>query len=125
VGIRPLLPPRHHRSVRARTRPTSRPDWCRFGRDPDCRCTERGHAIGHSSHATVTIAELSALRAKLPEMIEHLAALVECESPSNDIDACRRCASILGDLGTSVLGQSPSTLVEGERPFLRWSFGET
>jgi glutamate carboxypeptidase len=71
----------------------------------------------------VTGVVLLALRASLPAMIDELAALVEVESPSTDVDVCGRCAAVVADIGATLLGRAPVTTVECGRPFLRWSFG--
>ena len=56
-------------------------------------------------------------------MVDDLAALVEVESPSADVDACAACAHRLADLGADLLGQGPEWTWTDGRPFLRWSFG--
>ena len=56
-------------------------------------------------------------------MLDALAELVSCESPSTDSDATRRC----GDLATSLvgarLGGAPERIEIGGRTHLRWTWG--
>ena len=56
-------------------------------------------------------------------LLDDLARLVEVESPTGDIEACRQCADVVADLGHELLGAPPSQTSEAGRPFLRWSFG--
>ncbi|MHB8452643.1 MAG: M20 family metallopeptidase, partial [Mycobacteriales bacterium] len=48
------------------------------------------------------------------------AALVECESPSEDCAATARCADVVADLGATVLGNPPERLSVDGRTHLRW-----
>lgn len=66
---------------------------------------------------------LAALRADTDRMVDDLAAVVEIESPSTDIDAGTRCAEHLASLGQTLLGASPTWHSNDGRPFLQWSFG--
>ncbi|MEV6927652.1 M20 family metallopeptidase [Dactylosporangium sp. NPDC051485] len=72
---------------------------------------------------------LRTLRAELaaaaPQMYDDLAELVAVESPSSDVHALARCADVVAALGTRSLGAAPERIVVGDRPHLRWRFGET
>ncbi|HST19099.1 MAG TPA: M20/M25/M40 family metallo-hydrolase [Gaiellaceae bacterium] len=63
------------------------------------------------------------LRARTPEMVEALRALVEAESPSSDESACRACADVAGGLAADLLGVSVERLESGGRVHLRFGFG--
>lgn len=52
-------------------------------------------------------------------MLEDLAALVEAESPTEDLAACQRCADVLAEIGIQRLGVVPER-VDGA---LLWRFG--
>lgn len=52
-------------------------------------------------------------------MIDELAALVEAESPTDDLDACARCADLLAEIGGRRLGAAPERL-DGS---VLWRFG--
>jgi len=67
------------------------------------------------SHALLSRAEHQAAA-----MLSTLAALVECESPSNDLAAIDRCADLLRDLGTAIVGWPPQRLTVSDRPHLLW-----
>jgi glutamate carboxypeptidase len=56
-------------------------------------------------------------------LLDDLAALVECESPSSDVDACRRCAGVLTGIAEARIGVAPELLDAGGAPALRWRFG--
>lgn len=57
-------------------------------------------------------------------MLTSLQRLVEAESSSDDLDACRRCAGVLADIGNALLGDAPERLERDGRVHLRWRFGE-
>jgi glutamate carboxypeptidase len=57
------------------------------------------------------VTPLADLRARLDDMVDHVAALVAVESPTADRAATRRSAEVVGDLGRSLLGHEPD-LVE-------------
>src|SRR5262249_20262110 len=63
------------------------------------------------------------LRARTPEMIEALRALVEAESPSADEGACRACADVAARLASALLGSTAERLESGGRVHLRFGFG--
>ena len=56
-------------------------------------------------------------------MVADLRRLVECESPSMDIEATTRCADLLAALGEERLGQAPERIRTGERTNLLWRWG--
>lgn len=60
---------------------------------------------------------------QLDAMVDALGTLVSVESPSNDVPSLNACATVVADLGSSLLGEAPEVLDGGGRPFLRWSFG--
>jgi len=49
--------------------------------------------------------------------------LVEAESPTHDLAAVRRCATLVAELGTDVTGVSPEVIEVGGRPHLTWCLG--
>lgn len=57
-------------------------------------------------------------------VIEEIAALVGCESPSQDIAATTACAQLAAEIGTGWLSSAPATLEVGGRPHLLWRFGD-
>lgn len=63
---------------------------------------------------------LSRLRTAGPQMVEEVAELVGCESPSDDIAATVVCADIVDRLGTAVLGRPAERIVVEGRTHLRW-----
>jgi glutamate carboxypeptidase len=69
------------------------------------------------------LAALAALRARTPQLLEDLAALVAVESPSEDRHALWRCAATVGELGARLLGAEPERIALDARPHLRWRFG--
>ncbi len=56
-------------------------------------------------------------------MLADLQALVECESPSVDLEAVRRSADLVARIGTDRLGVPPERLVIEGCSHLRWRFG--
>jgi glutamate carboxypeptidase len=69
---------------------------------------------------------VDALRARLPEMVEALGALVGAESPSADPAACESCAAVADDLAFRVVGRVAERVVVDGRTHLRWRFaGQT
>jgi glutamate carboxypeptidase len=58
-------------------------------------------------------------------IIETIRRLVECESPSGDLDAVARSADLVTEIGTRLLGAAPERIeVEGV-VHLRWRFGSS
>ncbi|MGI5237653.1 M20 family metallopeptidase [Dactylosporangium sp. CA-139066] len=64
------------------------------------------------------------LLAAAPQMLDDLAELVGVESPSSDPDALARCADVVAALGERCIGRAPERVVIGDRPHLRWRFGD-
>lgn len=56
-------------------------------------------------------------------LLDELAALVSCESPSGDPAATAACAQAAAQIGAAMLGQPPEELQAGGRSHLRWRFG--
>jgi len=64
--------------------------------------------------------EKSAEYGRLTPMLAAIEALVKCESPSEDIDACRSVVALASDIATRVLG-TPAQIKEIEgRPVFWW-----
>jgi glutamate carboxypeptidase len=60
----------------------------------------------------------------MTQLIDRIAALVECESPSADVAATASCAKVLDDMVAELLGGVRAEWHEVEgRPHLRWQFG--
>ena len=60
---------------------------------------------------------------KLPAMLDDLESLVSCESPSADLAAVARSATLVADIGARLLGVEPETLVIDGCTHLRWRLG--
>jgi len=74
--------------------------------------------MGH--HGPVTVDLLTAARARQGDLVEAVRTLVEVESPSADVDACRTCVTTAADLVAAWLA-APARIEEHEgRPVLRW-----
>src|SRR3954468_11842189 len=56
-------------------------------------------------------------------LLDQVAALVECESPSADPGATATCAKVLDDLVAQRIGVRAQWHEVDGRPHLRWSFG--
>jgi len=59
----------------------------------------------------------------MSDVIDTLAPLVECESPSEDLAATAACARLCGEIGSRALGRAPEEVVIDGRAHLRWRFG--
>jgi glutamate carboxypeptidase len=57
-------------------------------------------------------------------LLADVRALVECESPSSDLDAVARSAAVVAALGTARLGVEPERIVLDGRTHLRWRLGD-
>jgi glutamate carboxypeptidase len=57
-------------------------------------------------------------------MLDDLQRLVECESPSADLEAVARCAVVVGEIGSRLFGVEPELIVLDGCSHLRWRFGE-
>src|SRR5258708_25095357 len=66
---------------------------------------------------------LAHLRDRVPAMLESVAALVEAESPSSDLDLLDACASVVGRMGADATGCPPQVIRADGRPHLEWRFG--
>ncbi|KQW48496.1 glutamate carboxypeptidase [Nocardioides sp. Root1257] len=59
----------------------------------------------------------------LTTMLDDVRELVECESPSADLEAVARSADVVARLGTRRLGVEPERIVLDGRTHLRWRLG--
>lgn len=66
---------------------------------------------------------LTRLRARQPQLVAHLDALVSTESPSTDRDATARCGELLTDLARELIGAAPERIEVDGYTHLRWTFG--
>jgi len=66
------------------------------------------------------VAEFSA---RLPTMLDELADLVRCESPSSDVAALQRSAEAVAALGQRLTGCAPEVIADAGPTHLRWTFG--
>jgi glutamate carboxypeptidase len=56
-------------------------------------------------------------------LVDDIAELVTCESPSSDLAAVSRCADIVETLALRRIGVAPERVFVGDRVHLRWQFG--
>ncbi|WP_407357974.1 M20 family metallopeptidase [Microbacterium sp. LTA6] len=56
-------------------------------------------------------------------LVSDIETLVNCESPSSDLDAVARSADVTAALGERLLGVAPERIVLEGRTHLRWRFG--
>jgi glutamate carboxypeptidase len=61
--------------------------------------------------------------ARLPVMLDELAGLVRCESPSGDVAALERSAEAVAALGQRLTGCAPEVIADAGPTHLRWTFG--
>lgn len=59
----------------------------------------------------------------LSDLLADARALIECESPSTDLDAVARSAEVTARVGTARLGAAPERIVLDGRTHLRWRLG--
>jgi glutamate carboxypeptidase len=59
----------------------------------------------------------------LQEILADLRRLIECESPSSDLEAVARSADLVAEIGASRLGVAPERIVVDGCTHLRWRFG--
>ncbi|MEF9915434.1 MULTISPECIES: M20 family metallopeptidase [unclassified Streptomyces] len=60
----------------------------------------------------------------LPRMLADLETLINCESPSADLDAVAASADVVTEVGTARLGVRPERIVIEGRTHLRWRLGD-
>ena len=60
----------------------------------------------------------------MTELLDDIRALVECESPSDDLAAVARSADVVARIGTARLGVAPERIVLERRTHLRWRLGD-
>ena len=65
------------------------------------------------------------LEARTPEMVQHLGAFVNTESPSNEVECLNRSAEFLHGLMTDLLGIPPRIVASDKGPHVHWSGGGT
>ncbi len=63
---------------------------------------------------------LARARSRQDELVAAVADLVQVESPSADLDSCRRCVDLTAALVERWLGSSPRVHDHGGRPVLQW-----
>ncbi len=63
-------------------------------------------------------------RAGLPDLLTDIERLVTCESPSADLAAVAKSASVVAAVGSAHLGAEPERIVLDGRTHLRWRLGE-
>lgn len=63
---------------------------------------------------------LAQARARQDDLVTAVAELVQLESPSADLDSCRRCVDLAAVLVERWLGSSPRVHDVGGRPVLQW-----
>jgi glutamate carboxypeptidase len=56
-------------------------------------------------------------------MVATLGQLIAAESPSKDLEAVTKCASVVAESGERILGSDPERLEVEGRPHLSWRFG--
>ena len=59
----------------------------------------------------------------LDSLLADTRALIECESPSTDLEAVARSADVVARVGAARLGEQPERIVLDGRTHLRWRFG--
>lgn len=59
-----------------------------------------------------------------PQLIADLRTLVECESPSADLEATAACADVVDKLALDRIGSVADRIVVDGRTHMRWAFGE-
>jgi glutamate carboxypeptidase len=59
----------------------------------------------------------------LDSLLADARALIECESPSTDLDAVARCAEVVARVGAARMGAPAERIVLDGRTHLRWRFG--
>lgn len=64
-----------------------------------------------------------AMEAALPAIVDDIGTLVRTESPSADLEAVARSASVVAELGERRLGFAPSRIAVEGCSHLRWDFG--
>lgn len=64
-----------------------------------------------------------AMEAALPAIVDDIGTLVRTESPSADLEAVARSASVVAELGERRLGFAPSRITVEGCSHLRWDFG--
>ncbi|MFY9587885.1 MAG: M20/M25/M40 family metallo-hydrolase, partial [Actinomycetota bacterium] len=67
---------------------------------------------------------LSELRERTPEMVQHLRAFVEAESPSADHGATAACAEVIAATGAALLRSDAERVVIAGRTHLLWRIGD-
>ena len=63
---------------------------------------------------------MSGLNGRITPMLQDLEALVRCESPSEDIDACRKVVSLANEIATKELGSAADIREVNGRPVFWW-----
>jgi glutamate carboxypeptidase len=58
------------------------------------------------------------------QLVSELRTLVECESPSSDLDATAACADVVDKLALDRIGIAAERIVVDGRTHMRWVFGE-
>lgn len=77
-----------------------------------------------TARPTVDPSLVARFEADLPSILVDIEELVTCESPSEDLAAVARSASVLASVGERHLGVAPDHIVVEGRTHLRWRLGE-
>ena len=68
---------------------------------------------------------VTAMEARLPQILADIEELVTCESPSADLAAVAASAGAVARVGERLLGQAPERIVRDGRTHLRWRLGSS
>src|SRR3954469_9256842 len=60
---------------------------------------------------------------QVPGLLDDVAELVSCESPSGDVEALTRCADLVDELALRRIDAKAERVIVQGRPHLRWQFG--
>ncbi len=66
---------------------------------------------------------VAAMTARLPEILDDIAQLVTCESPSSDLAAVAASADVVASVGRRLLGAEPERVILDGCTHLRWRTG--
>src|SRR4051794_12792799 len=110
-------------SAQSKASPASPSSECERGQLTSRACEQAASTSTHRTKGPRKVPLPCAYARRMPpgaDLLAALRALVEAESPSEDVAATERCADVAAQIGEAALGRAPRRVESGGRRHLLW-----